>query len=81
VYREVVADSLDCHSGSCQWAFERLERSDAKYILSSTKECHGPFLGGGEAVMPPCYPTGYSPQPQFCRDSRIRSKIAGGSDE
>jgi hypothetical protein len=30
VYREVVADSLDCHSGSCQWAFERLERSDAK---------------------------------------------------
>jgi hypothetical protein len=50
VYREVVTGGLNCHSGSYQGAFERLERLDAKG--------HEPFLGGWGPAMAPGYPTG-----------------------
>jgi len=47
VYREVVTGGLNCHSGSYQGAFERLERLDAKVsraVLRGLGASNGPWL-------------------------------------
>ena len=48
VYREVVTGDLNCHSGSYQGAFERLEPDDAK-VSSPVPSGRG---GGNAALLP-----------------------------
>ena len=50
VYREVTAGGMS--------VVARPTKGRLSGLSGLTRKCHGPFLGGGAAATPPCYPTG-----------------------